>query len=148
MEFPTSGPSTAGASAEEHARLLLQSPGDASIPGYPPSLLPRSDAAVALDPGPRPVVLVFYDDGARASSLQAAEFLPVLARHRGRADFVAIDVSASSRWSAEERRLVRKYYMAVVPTTVVLDRARAPLLLKFQRIAGAALEDVLESAPR
>jgi hypothetical protein len=134
-----------GVALEDHARRLLASPGDRRVPGYPRSLLARADAGVAFGPGLRPVVIVFYDDGSRTSDLQAATFLPVLGRYADRVDLVAIDVTAADAWTPDERRLVRRFYMASVPATVVLDARRRPHLLKYQRIGAAALETALEA---
>ena len=129
-----------------HVRRLLASPGDAAVRQYPASLVPPARADVALEPGLKPVVILFYDDGSRASALEAAELLPVLERFQGRVDVVPVDVAASNQWTDAERGLVKTYYMATVPTTVVLAADRKPLLLKFQRIDGATLEARLETA--
>ena len=59
-----------------------------------------------------------------------------------------IDVTTSRTWTDGERKLIRKYYMAGVPATVVLAPDRSPLLLTYQRITGPALETVLEDATR
>jgi hypothetical protein len=137
---------TPASSVEEHARRLAAAPGDPSVHPYPPQLVPPADASVVLGRGHRPVVVLFYDPASRASDLQASEFLPVLSRLSGRVDVVPIDVKASARWTADERQVVRKYYMAVVPSTVVLTADRSPELLKFQRISAAELETSLERA--
>jgi hypothetical protein len=142
MRFPDA-PST---SAAEHARRLLASPRDPRITAYPARIVPRADASVALSPGHRPVVLLFYDDTSSTSDQQAAEFLPMLVRYADRVDVVPVDVGASTDWTPEERKLVRTYYMAVVPTTVVLYADRRPVLLKFQRIAAPALQTALDKA--
>ena len=142
MRYPEAPP----VELEAHVRKLLGNPGDPRLPGYPARLLPRADAEVALDAGRRPVAILFYDDGAKASALQAAEFLPVLRRYADRIDMVPIDVKASASWSDAERQLVKTYYMAVVPTTVVLSADRRPLLLQFQRISAATLEATFEGA--
>ena len=141
MRFETPG----AVRADEHVRRLLAAPGDAKVPGYPPTVIRHADPGVASERGLRPVVLLFYDDASRASDLQAAEFLPVLVRYADRIDVVPIDISSSTSWSKAERKLVRTYYMASVPTTVVLGADRRPLLLKFQRIDGATLEAKLEA---
>jgi hypothetical protein len=134
---------------ETHVRRLLASPGDARVAPYPPAIVPAADAALALQArGHRPVVILFADPASRASDLQAAEFLPVLVRFGDRVDVLPIDVTAKQRWTDDERKLVRRYYMAVVPTTVVLGTDRRPLLLEYQRITSAALETVLEDAVR
>jgi N-methylhydantoinase A/oxoprolinase/acetone carboxylase beta subunit len=130
--------------AREHADRLLAAPQDPSLGGYPDAVVTKASAAVALESGHKPVVLLFYDDTARASNLQAAEFLPVLAKHADRVDVVAIDLSAAARWTAEERKLVKSYYGAYVPTTVVLSADRKPRLLKYQRITAAVLEAALD----
>ncbi len=137
--------SPAAVRAEEHVRRLLAAPGDRKVQAYPAGIVPRADPTVAAERGHRPVVLLFYDDASRASDLQAAEFLPVLVKFADRMDIVPIDVTNSTSWSPEERKLVRTYYMASVPTTVVLAADRRPLLLKFQRIDGATLEAKLEA---
>jgi hypothetical protein len=150
--FTFPGETTGGTAAERaraHADRLLASPDDARLRGYPESVVARADAQVATDNGHRPVVLLFYDDTARASNLQAAEFLPVLAKYAGLVDVVAVDVAASAKWTPAERKLVRNYYVAYVPTTVVLapDRSK-PLMIKYQRIGGAVLDAVLERETR
>jgi hypothetical protein len=134
--------------AQDHANRLLAAPEDPNVHGYPAEVVRRADAAVALEPGTKPVVIVFYDDTARASNLQAAEFLPVLAKHREAVDLVAIDVAAKDRWTPAEKKLVRNFYVAYVPTTVVLAPPRKPLLLKYQRISGATLDATLERETR
>lgn len=141
MKFPTPAKD-----AKEHARRLLASPGNPKLAAYPAGLLTRADPAVALESGHRPVVLLFYDNASRSSDLQAAEFLPLLVGYTNRVDVIPIDVNASNAWSAAERKLVLKYYMSVVPTTVVLAANRSPLLLKFQRISAGTLETILKKA--
>lgn len=128
-------------------KRLLASPGDRAVTAYPPSLVRRADARLALDRrGHLPVIVLFFDDSSRASDLQAAEFLPVLTKYADHLDIVAIDVSQPTTWSDDERKIVHRFYMAVVPTTVVLDAERRPLLLEYRRIAGARLEAVIEDA--
>jgi hypothetical protein len=131
---------------ETHIRKLMAAPGSPTIQAYPEDLVAPSDAAVALERAHRPVVILFYDDRSKASDLQAADFIPVLRRFGTQIDVVPIDVTAADSWDDAERKLVRTYYMATVPTTVVLSADRRPLLLKFQRIDGAALEAKLEVA--
>jgi hypothetical protein len=139
--------------AKVHANRLLAAPEDPTVRGYPAEVVRRADAGVALGQGPKPVVILFYDDTARASNLQAAEFLPVLARHRDAVDVVAVDVSSQTTWTPDEKRLVRRFYVAYVPTTVVLGASapgaeRKPLLLKYQRISGAMLDATLARETR
>jgi hypothetical protein len=142
MQFPTAPE----ADAAGHARKLLSAPGDPRVAGYPAHVVRPAEAAVALEPGHRPAVLLFYDDASRTSDQQAAEFLPVLVAYADRVDVVPIDVTDRDAWSPAEQKLVRTYYMAKVPTTVVLAADRRPVLLKFHRIAAAALESALEKA--
>ena len=139
MKFPSPAKD-----AKEHARRLLQAPGSPKVMGYPPGILSRTDASVGLEKGHRPAVLLFYDNASRSSDLQAAEFLPLLVTYADRVDMIPIDVNASNAWTPAERKLIRKYYMAVVPTTVVLAGDRSPLMLKFQRISAGTLEAILE----
>jgi hypothetical protein len=132
---------------DTHVRRLLASPGDPRVKAYPPGLILRADASLALEPrGHRPVVILFTDPASRASDLQAAEFLPVLMRYQDRIDAIPIDVSAKNAWTDAERKVVRRFYMSVVPTTVVLGADRRPLLLEYQRITAAALDTVIEEA--
>lgn len=139
-------PAAPSADAKKHALELLASPGDRRVEGYPVRIVGRADASVALERGHRPIVLLFYDDSSRSSDLQAAEFLPVLVEFADRVEVVPVNVEASNTWTPAERKLVRRYYMSVVPTTVVLAADRRPLLLKFQRISAATLEASLEKA--
>jgi hypothetical protein len=127
-------------------RKLAASPGDPALAPYPPALVPPADASVALQRGHRPVVILFYDPSSRASDLQAAEFLPLLVRMAGQIDVVPVNVKASSRWTSDELQVIKKFYMAVVPSTVVLNADRSPELLKFQRISSAELQTSLERA--
>ena len=92
--------------------------------------------------------MVFYDDSARASNLQAAELLPLLVSLRERVDVVPVDVGAASSWSPAQRKLVRTYYMSYVPTTVVLAPNRKPLLLQYQRVSAAVVEARLAAPER
>ena len=131
--------------AAEHADRLRANPGNAALHGYPDDVLHRADAATALEPGHRPVAIVFYDDTSRASNLQAAELLPLLVKMRERVDAVPVDVSTSAKWTPAERKLVRTYYMSYVPTTVVLSADRKPLLLQFQRVSAAVVAAALET---
>jgi hypothetical protein len=105
----------------------------------------RADADIALQDGLKPVVILFYDDSARASNLQAAEFLPILVKYASGVDVVTVDVSTSAKWTPAERKLVRSYYVAYVPSTVVLAAQRnRPVMLKYQRVSGAELDVKLE----
>jgi hypothetical protein len=133
--------------AEEHADRLRADPGNAALHGYPEDLVKSVAASVALESGLRPLVIVFYDDTSRASHLQAAEFLPLLVRRRDRLDVLLIDVAASARWTAAERKLVRKYYGGYVPTTIALTADRRPLLHQYHRISAAVLEAALDAPP-
>jgi hypothetical protein len=133
-----------------HADKLRANPGDAALRGYPDDLVRRSAAEAALAPGSKPAVILFFDDTARASHLQAAELLPLLARwqEQDKLEILPIDVRASARWTPAERKLVRTYYMSYVPTTVVLSPERKALLLQYQRVSAAVVEAALTSTPR
>jgi hypothetical protein len=136
--------------ARAHADRLRAAPGDAALTGYPTDVVQRALADVALQPGAKPVVVLFYADNARASHLQASELLPMLVRWREKIDVVPVDVSAAAqaRWTAAERKLVRSYYLSYVPTTVVLSAERKPLLLQYQRVSAAMVEAALSAPPR
>ena len=132
----------------EHADRLRAQPSDASLQGYPEDLVRRADAGVALEGGSKPVLVLFYDNSARASHLQAAELLPLLVRLADRVDVVPVDVAAASTLSEPQKRLVRRYYMAYVPTTVLLaaDATRKPLMVQYQRVSAQAVEAAVKAA--
>ena len=134
MRFPTAPE----ADAAGHVRKLLAAPGDPRVTAYPAHVVRPGEAAVALEPGHRPAVLLFYDDASRTSDQQAAEFLPVLVAYADRIDVVPIDVTDREAWSPSRAEARPPYYMAKVPTTVVLAADRRPVLLKFHRIAAAS----------
>jgi hypothetical protein len=136
--------------AQAHADRLRASPGDAALEGYPADLVPRSAADVALSPGAKPVIVIFYADNARASHRQAAELLPLLVKRRASVDVVPVDVSteAQAKWSAAEKKLVRTYYLSYVPTTVVLSPDRKPALLQYQQVTAAVVDAALATSPR
>jgi hypothetical protein len=136
--------------AQAHADRLRASPGDAALTGYPADIVTRASADVALAPGAKPVVVLFYADNARASHLQAAELLPLLVRWREKIDVVPVDVSAGAqpRWTPSERKLVRSYYLSYVPTTVVLSTERKFLMLQYQRVSAPMVEAALSAPPR
>jgi hypothetical protein len=54
-------------------------------------------------------------------------------------DFVLVDLTPGSAkpLTDDERRLVRRYYLGYVPTTVVLGSDRVPRLLKSERVDPA-----------
>jgi hypothetical protein len=133
--------------AQAHADRLRASPSDAALQGYPTDLVTRVAAEVALSPGAKPVIVLFYADNARSSHLQAAELLPLLVKKRATVDVLPVDVSteAQAKWTAAEKKLVRTYYLSYVPTTVVLAPDRKPLLLQYQRVAAAVVEAALPS---
>ncbi len=134
--------------ANTHAEKLRASPGKADLPGYPTNLVERAAPKTALEPGHRPVVIVFYDNSSRASDLQAADILPVLVDHKEEIDVVLIDMNRTAERSDEEQRVVKPYYPGSVPATVVLSARRAPVKLWFQRTSGNALEAAILDASR
>jgi hypothetical protein len=149
LEPSPGAPSPAASATDEqrvaraiaHAERLRQRPGDPEVCAYPASVLPTGDAGLALTPGPKPAVVLFYDDGSRASSLQAARALPVLARHAERLDVVAVDRAAGAPETSGARALAERY-LRYVPGTVVLDPSREVVLLR----SGAVEADELEAA--
>jgi len=56
-----------------------------------------------------------------------------------RVDLVLVDLTPGPRRALtdDERRLVRRYYLGYVPTTVVLSSDRTPRLLKSERVEPA-----------
>lgn len=127
------------AAVARHVVALRTNPDDASLACFPPSLLTSAPAATALQKGERPVLLLFYDEAARASRLAAADLWPVLLEVESRVDIVLIDLTPGPRraLSDDERKLVRRYYLGYVPTTVVLTTERRPRLLKSERVEPA-----------
>ena len=85
--------------------------------------------------------MIFYDDTAPASRLSAAELWPVVLEIEGRVDLVLVDLTPGPSHSLtdDERRLVRRYYLGYVPTTVVLSSDRTPRLLKSERVEPAVV---------
>jgi hypothetical protein len=132
--------------ARDYAQRLRAAPGDASLAGYPPSLVTRASPDLVMAPGTRPCVVLFKDDASKASDLQAADFLPVLARARGDVDVVVIDVGPKARWTPSEKKVVRTYYNFYVPTTVVLAPNRAPVKSWYSRVDAASLSAALQQA--
>ncbi len=114
---------THAATVMEQVTLLRDAPGNAEVTGYPAHLMPSAEPGMALTPGRKPAVVVFYDDSRRESDLLAAEVLPVLARYRDKIDFVAVDRSAGATPQAGVTPLIETY-LGGVPTLVVLDRNR------------------------
>jgi hypothetical protein len=108
-----------------HAAALRRAPDDASRPCWPADLVRSSPASAALGSGARPAIVVFFDDTARASRLAAADLLPVVGELEGRVDLVLVDLTPGRTLGDDERKLVRRYYLGYVPTTVVLSAGRA-----------------------
>ncbi|MDJ0973632.1 MAG: hypothetical protein QNJ98_04165 [Planctomycetota bacterium] len=134
--------------ARRHAARLRESPRNDKLGGYPTRLLSRARPGIALQPGHRPVVIVFYDDTSRASNLQAADILPTLVEAQARADIVVIDVAKGAERTEAEGRVVKPYYPGSVPALVVLSAARAPVKLWFQRTSARALRAAIDQAAR
>ena len=132
--------------ARAHASRLRANPSDARIGGYPRSLLERARPRTALEPGHKPVVIVFYDDASRASNLQAGDILPALVAEQNRVDVVVINVSRGHERTDDETDVVKPYYPGSVPATVVLSASRAPVKLWFQRTSARSLQSALREA--
>jgi hypothetical protein len=139
----------------DHAAALRAAPDDPSRTCWPRELVRTVPAASALGVGDRPAVVVFYDDSARASRLSAADLLPVVFDLEARADLVLVDLTPGRRLSDDERKLVRRYYLGYVPTTVVLSAGRsggAPALherrirlLKSERVDPGLVRAAVEA---
>ena len=118
----------------EHVAALRANPDSADRPCWPSDLARTVPPSAALAPGARPVLVIFFDDGARASRLFAADVWPVVLDLEDRADLVLVDLTPGRRLPDDARRLVRKYYLGYVPTTVVLSSSRTIRLLKSERV--------------
>jgi len=140
--------------AEEQATRLLDDPGNPALHGYPPEILMLADAWVALRPGPRPVVVVLYDDSVRGSDRMAADVLPVLAAHQRQIDIIAINRARGATLDEYERQVVKKLVGDGddVPVLVVQTKDRESLLVRFAPFPAGDLDRVLtpggSSAPR
>ena len=132
---------------QAHVTRLRDRPGDPAIAGYPTSLLDRADASVALSPGSRACLVVFYDDSVRGSDLTAATLLPVLTRHAGRFDFVPVDRGPQAPAGPVFNALARRYLNGV-PTVVVLPPDRAAPAIFWRDITAGAVDGALASALR
>ncbi|MCC7136923.1 MAG: hypothetical protein IT460_00675 [Planctomycetes bacterium] len=123
----------------KHVRVLRANPDDASVPCWPKDLARAVPASTALQKGSRPLLVVFYDETSKASRLSAADLWPVVLEVEPRVDLVLVDLTPGPGRpiSDDERRLVRRYYLGYVPTTVVLTSDRSPRLLKSGRVEPA-----------
>jgi hypothetical protein len=123
----------------KHVLALRANPDDAGLPCWPKDLARTVPASSAREKGVRPILLIFYDDTARASRLAAADLWPVVLDVESRVDIVLVDLTpgAGHPVSDDERKLVRRYYTGYVPTTVVLTSERSPRLLKSERVEPA-----------
>lgn len=132
----------------EHVRALKANPDDVSFPCWPSDMVRTAPASTAFAKGDRPVLVVFYDDGARASRLAAADLWPVVLALEARIDFVPVDLTPGAKrgLTDDERRLFRKYYLGYVPTTVVLSPERSLRLLKSERVDPALVRAAIEEA--
>jgi hypothetical protein len=92
------------------------------------------------------VLVVFYDDTARASRLAAADLWPVVLDVEDRAGLVLVDLTPGKKFTADERTLVRRYYLGYVPTTVVLSADRSIRLLKSERVDPAVVRAAIDEA--
>ena len=123
----------------EHVAALRRE--DDTRPCWPKDLAKTVPAAKALAKGDRPLVLIFYDDTARASRLSAAELWPVILEIEDRVDLTLVDLTPGTmRPTDEEKLLVRHYYLGYVPTTVVLTSDRMTRLMKSERVSPVLLK--------
>jgi len=131
--------STRAEKVTKHVAAIRANPDDASLACWPRDLLRVAPASAARQKGDRPVLLVFYDDTARASRLAAADLWPVVLDVESRVDFVIVDLTPGPghTLSDDEKKLVRRFYTGYVPTTVVLSSDRVPRLLKSERVEPA-----------
>jgi hypothetical protein len=123
----------------KHVAALKSNPDDAGLACWPKELVRTAPASAARAKGERPVLLVFYDDTAKASRLAAADLWPVVLQVEGRVDLVLVDLTPGPGHTLtdDEKKLVRRYYTGYVPTTVVLSSDRVPRLLKSERVESA-----------
>ncbi|MDF1702282.1 MAG: hypothetical protein P1V36_14105, partial [Planctomycetota bacterium] len=131
--------------AMAHVTKLLDRPGAPEVCGYPAEVVRSDDAGMALTPGVKPVLLVFFDDSMRASDLQAAQLLPMVLRNRQRIDFVAIDRGAGAKRTRGTDELSLRF-LDHVPTIVLLDAQRTTRLLRSGRVDAAVVERAIEDA--
>ena len=147
-----SDPTTANPSAATpmgramaHVTTLLDRPGRKDVPGYPADLVKPDDAGMALTPGPKPVLIVFHDDGMRASDLQAAQLLPMIMRLRDQINLVTIDRAAGATRARGSDELSLRF-LDHVPTLVVLDNQRTTRLLRSGRVDARIVEKAIRDA--
>ncbi len=135
----------------EQVTRLGDRPGARDVKGYPSDLLAHDDAGMALTPGTKPALVVFFDDGSRASDLQAARLLPMIARLRSHIVFVPLDRSANAPQTHGGNELARRYLGSdvgrgpTVPTLAVLDKDRKTRLFRPGMTEAAPVEAVLRS---
>ncbi|MDA1195922.1 MAG: hypothetical protein O2894_12150, partial [Planctomycetota bacterium] len=140
---PAGGDAVARAMA--HVTQLLDRPGAAEVAGYPAELVQPDDPGMALTPGTKPVLLVFYDDGDRASDLQAAQLLPLIMRLRERIVLVTVDRAEGAKRTSGSDELVLRYFDDT-PTVAVLDAYRRARLLRSGRVDAASVEAAIADA--
>ena len=134
---------TAEARAFEHTTRLMDDPGNAAIAGYPAEILPTDPPGHALTPGKKPAVLVFFNDGVRASDLQAARLLSLLVRYRAQIDFVAVDRGSGAARTGGGEELAGRY-LDRIPTVVLLNSERKTRLYKTGGLTADELERALD----
>jgi hypothetical protein len=122
-----------------HVKALRADPEGRDRQCWPVELVRTVPAATALQKGARPALVVFYDDRAKASRLAAADLWPVVLEVESKVDLILVDLTPGGprALTDDERRLVRRYYLGYVPTTVVLGSDRVPRLLKSERVDPA-----------
>jgi hypothetical protein len=65
-----------------------------------------------------------------------------------RADVVLVDLTPGRTLSEDGRRLVRKYYLGYVPTTVVLTPGRTIRLFKNERVDADVVRNAVLSGTK
>jgi hypothetical protein len=135
----TPPPTSREALVAAHVKALRADPEGRDRRCWPAELVRTVPAATALQKGARPALVVFYDDRAKASRLAAADLWPVVLEVESKVDLILVDLTPGGprALSDDERRLVRRYYLGYVPTTVVLGSDRVPRLLKSERVDPA-----------
>ena len=134
------------AQAKAHADRLRASPTDRRLGGYPKSLVRRANPRLALEPGHRPVVVIFHDDTSRPSNLQAADWLETVVELQDSIDFVVIDASSDAKRTPDEQKVFKPYYPGIVPSTFVMSPSRNPVKLWFRRVTAKSLRGAVREA--
>lgn len=103
------------------------------------------DGAVASD---RPTMIFFGTSHCWNTNREAERFVALYAKHREDARFLVVDVEHPS---ADQKKLVSKFFHGYIPTLAVLDRSGKPVYNRAGETSGkrgdtARLEEILQSA--